>query len=113
MKGNAAELLNADFGIEEVDIGQFRVVSRLFIGDPQGSASQLQISDCGMNTQRRDRQGAVGASERHALKNAHSRTVVPLIPAPRITDHEARTAPKLSGRTNPFGRKTKAAKEKE
>ena len=113
MKGNEAELRNADFEIEEVASGQFMVVSRLFSGDPQGSASQLQISDCGMNTQRRDRQGAVGAPERHASKNAHSRTVVPLIPAPRITGHEARTPPKLSGRANPFGRKTKAAKEKE
>ncbi len=81
-------------------------------------------ADFGLMNQSRDRKGAVSEHERqqHTSQNAHSLTVVPLIPAPRPARHGSRTtnhgstsspqAQKLSGRTKPFVRKPNATKAK-
>ncbi len=79
-------------GIEEVVSGQFSVVSRLFSGDPQGSAFQVRNADFGLRNRERKNCGmwiSVCGME-----------------------SESRITQKLSGRTKPFRRKVNAAREK-
>ena len=92
---------SSECGIEEVVSSQSSVVSRVFSGDPQGSTFQLRNADFGVRNGERLDPAAHAPTRESRVTNHES----------RATTHESRTAQKLSGRTNPFRRKTKAAFE--
>ncbi len=72
-------------GIEEVVRGHSSVVSRVFGGDPKGSAGELRNADCELR---------IGQSEPGAPATGHGL---------RITNHGPRTTQELSGPGGPAG----------
>ncbi len=77
-KGNREEKMrNAECGIEEVVSSQSSVVSRVFSGDPKGSAGELRNADFGL------RNGEQGNIQKSKIQSPNREMV-------RITDHESR-----------------------